>query len=168
MIFKREIKKTYIYILIVLTIFLLDRVSKIIVLSLFEEKNYSKLYSSKFLDINLIWNEGIAFGILSFNEKYLYNILTSIIILIIVVIILMITKSYGLKKYSLILILGGALGNVFDRLIYKSVPDFIDFHVGDFHWFIFNVADIFISIGIIFMIILEFIGKNSKNTHEMY
>ncbi len=168
MIFKREIKKTYIYILIVLIIFLLDRVSKIIVLSLFEEKNYSKLYSSKFLDINLIWNEGIAFGILSFNEKYLYNILTSIIILIIVVIILMITKSYGLKKYSLILILGGALGNVFDRLIYKSVPDFIDFHVGDFHWFIFNVADIFISIGIIFMIILEFIGKNSKNTHEMY
>ena len=71
-------------------------------------------------------------------------------------------KSYGFKKYSLLMILGGALGNVFDRLYYKAVPDFIDFHIGNFHWFIFNVADIFITIGIIFMVIIELFNKNQK------
>jgi len=60
------------------------------------------------------------------------------------------------------LILGGALGNIFDRLMYKAVPDFIDFHVGDFHWFIFNVADIFITIGVIFVIFLEIIDNNKE------
>ena len=71
-------------------------------------------------------------------------------------------KSDGLKKYSLLMILGGALGNVFDRLYYKAVPDFIDFHIGNFHWFIFNVADIFITIGILFMVIIELFNKNQK------
>ena len=74
----------------------------------------------------------------------------------------MVTKSNGLKKYSLLMILGGALGNVFDRIIYKAVPDFIDFHVGNFHWFIFNVSDIFISVGVILMVILEIIDKPKK------
>ena len=74
----------------------------------------------------------------------------------------MILKSSGLQKLALVLILGGALGNVFDRILYKSVPDFIDFHIGDFHWFIFNVADIFITIGVIFMLIFEILGNKKK------
>merc|ERR1711991_1072143 len=120
--------------------------------------------SSKFLNIRLIWNEGIAFGLFSFGEKTLYNILTIIILIIILVIGFMIIKSEGFKKYSLLMILAGGLGNVFDRIFYKAVPDFIDFHVGNFHWFIFNVADIFITIGIIFLIILEFTANNKEST----
>ena len=120
----------------------------------------SEIYSSKFLNIHLIWNEGIAFGLFSFNEDYLYNFLTILILIVIIFIIFMIRKSDLLRKYALLLVLGGALGNFFDRLIYKAVPDFIDFHVGNFHWFIFNVADIFITFGIFFMIIIELTSKN--------
>ena len=130
----------------------------------FYEKNYgSDLYNSKFLNISLIWNEGIAFGLFSFNEKIFYNILTIIILIIILIIFIMTIKSDGLKKYSLLMILGGALGNVFDRLYYKAVPDFIDFHIGNFHWFIFNVADIFITTGIICLIFSEIIFYKKKD-----
>ena len=125
-------------------------------------KKLYKLFSSKFLNIYLIWNEGIAFGLLSFNQNTFYNFLTLFIVIIIFIILFMINKSNGLKKYSLLMILGGALGNVFDRIIYKAVPDFIDFHVGNFHWFIFNVSDIFISVGVILMVILELFDKPKK------
>ena len=96
----------------------------------------------------MIWNEGIAFGLFSFNEKIFYNLLTLIIILIILIILIMTIKADGIKKYFF-MIFGGALGNFFDRLYYKAVPDFIDFHIGNFHWFIFNIADIFITLGVI-------------------
>ena len=151
------------YFFLFLTIFLLDRISKIYVINLDKKFIGSEIFSSKYLNINLIWNEGIAFGLLSFDQENLYNLLTILIILIIFFIFVMILKSFGFRKYALLMILGGAVGNLFDRLIYKAVPDFIDFHVGDFHWFIFNVADIFISIGVIFMIMLEFIDKNKIN-----
>ena len=141
-------------------IFLLDRVSKTYVIYLNDKLLGIEILSSKFLNIRLIWNEGIAFGLLSFNEKIFYNLLTFIILVIILIIFFMVLKSYGLKKYSLLMILGGALGNVYDRIFYGAVPDFIDFHIGNFHWFIFNVADIFISIGIIFLIILELTANN--------
>jgi len=118
---------------------------------------------SKFLNIHLIWNEGIAFGLFSFQKSNLYNFLTFIIIIVILIIIFMTFKSKGLKKYSFLMILGGAIGNVFDRIIYNAVPDFIDFHIGEFHWFIFNIADVFISLGIIFMIFLELIDNNEIN-----
>ena len=72
----------------------------------------------------------------------------------------MTAKAEGIKKYSLLVILGGAIGNVFDRLFNRAVPDFIDFHIGNFHWFIFNIADVFITIGVIFMILIEIIGNN--------
>ena len=111
---------------------------------------------ASFLSINLIWNEGIAFGFFSFSKTYLYNILTGLILIIIFIILFMILKSEGFKKYSLLLIFGGALGNVFDRIFYKAVPDFIDLHYGELHWFIFNFADVFITIGVIFMILIEF------------
>ena len=159
MIFKNSGKNFIINSFIVLLIFLIDRFSKIYVIYLDKKYLGSEIFSSKFLNISLIWNEGIAFGLFSFNNQNSYNILTILILLIISAIFFMIIKSKSLERYALLMILGGALGNVFDRIIYKAVPDFIDFHVGDFHWFIFNVSDIFITIGVILMIFLEIIVK---------
>ena len=159
MIFKNSGKNFIINSFIVLLIFLIDRFSKIYVIYLDKKYLGSEIFSSKFLNISLIWNEGIAFGLFSFNNQNSYNILTILILLIISAIFFMIIKSKSLEQYALLMILGGALGNVFDRIIYKAVPDFIDFHVGDFHWFIFNVSDIFITIGVILMIFLEIIVK---------
>ena len=155
-------KNLLINFLLVFSIFLFDRISKIYIIYLDNKFLGNEIFSSKFLNITLIWNEGIAFGFFSFGDKTLYNFLTIIIFTIILVIVFMIIKSEGFKKYSLLMILGGAFGNVFDRTFYKAVPDFIDFHIQEFHWFIFNVADIFITIGVISMIFLEF----TKNTKE--
>ena len=150
--------------LIVLTIFFLDRISKVYVISLNEKNLSPDIFTSKFLNINLIWNEGIAFGLLSFNESYLYNLLTFLISIIIIVIFFMIMNNDGIKKYSLLMILGGALGNLYDRISFQAVPDFIDFHIGNFHWFIFNVSDIFISVGVFSLIFLELVdNKKSKS-----
>ena len=146
----------------ILSIFLFDRITKIYVINLDKKFIGSEIFSSKYLNITLIWNEGIAFGFLSFDQENLYNLLTILIILIIFFILVMVLKSSGLKKLALVMILGGALGNVFDRILYKSVPDFIDFHVGEFHWFIFNIADVFITIGVFSMILFEFIGNNQQ------
>ena len=155
-------KNFFINFFIILSIFCLDRLSKIYVIS-FHEKNYgSDLYNSKFLNISLIWNEGIAFGLFSFSDKFFYHILSFLIGVVILIILVMLNKSEGLKKYSLLMILGGALGNFYDRIFFEAVPDFIDFHVENFHWFIFNVSDIFISLGVLFLIIFEIID-NQKN-----
>ena len=160
---KKNFSKNFIINLsFVLLIFLFDRISKIYVLYLDNKLFGSEIFSSKFLNINLIWNEGIAFGLLSLNEKNFYNTLTILILLIILVIFFMILKSDGIRKYSLLMILGGAIGNVFDRIFYNAVPDFIDLHIGNFHWFIFNVADVFITLGVIFMILFEFAGNSKK------
>ena len=148
-------KKTILYIGIVLFIFFLDRISKFYVISQSEKNLSYDLFQSKFLNISLIWNEGIAFGLLSFEKDHFYNILTILILIVVILILFMIFKSEGLKKYSLMMILGGALGNLYDRIFFGAVPDFIDFHVGNFHWFIFNVSDIFITLGVIFLITLE-------------
>ena len=147
---------------LVILIFLIDRFSKIYVIFLDKKYLGSEIFSSKYLNINLIWNEGIAFGLFSSNNQNNYNILTILILLVISAILFMIIKSKSHERYGFLMILGGALGNVFDRIIYKGVPDFIDFHVGDFHWFVFNVADIFISIGVIYMILLEIVGYKKK------
>tara|TARA_Y100000816_G_scaffold144888_1_gene102779 strand:- start:8212 stop:8718 length:507 start_codon:yes stop_codon:yes gene_type:complete len=166
MILKNFNKNFFTGLIIILSIFLFDRFSKIYVIYLDKKFSGSEIFSSKFLNIILIWNEGIAFGLFSFNEKFYYNLLTIIILLIILIIFFMITQSEGFKKYSLLMILGGAMGNVFDRIFYGAVPDFIDFHVGNFHWFIFNVSDIFITLGIIIMIMLEFTHKEKINIDE--
>ena len=147
---------------IILSIFSLDRLTKVHVISLNEKNLSSELFVSKFLNINLIYNEGIAFGLLSFDQSYMYNILTILIAAVILIIFFMTLKSGGIKKYSLLMIFGGALGNLYDRIFFKAVPDFIDFHIGNFHWFIFNVSDIFISLGVLFLIIFEIID-NQKN-----
>jgi signal peptidase II len=149
--------------IIIFSIFILDRLSKLYVIYLDKINSGSEIFSSKFLNIYLIWNEGIAFGLFSFQEKNLYNFFTIFILIIISIITFMLVKTKDFKKYPLIFILAGALGNFFDRIFYNAVPDFIDFHVGEFHWFIFNVADIFITFGVIFMILLELIGSKKEN-----
>ena len=147
-------------------IFTLDRISKFYVISQ-SEKNFSyDLFESKFLNINLVWNEGIAFGLLSFDEMYFYNLLTILITILIIIIFFMILKNEGLKKYSLLMILGGALGNLYDRIFFQAVPDFIDFHIGNFHWFIFNVSDIFITLGVSFLIALELMNNQKEKKNE--
>ena len=148
--------------LLVFLIFLFDRISKIYVINLDKKFFGSEIYSSKFLNIELYWNTGIAFGLFSFSENYLYNLLTFVIVIVIMIVIFMIAISKDFKKYPLLMILGGALGNLVDRIFFKAVPDFIDFHIQNLHWFIFNVADIFISVGIIFMILLEIIANNKN------
>ena len=148
---------------IVALIYSLDRLSKIFVIQLNKNSLGSELFSSTYLNIVLIWNKGIAFGLFSFDKSHLYNILTLLISIIVVILIIMSLKSQGFKRYSLLMIIGGALGNLHDRIFSNAVPDFIDFHVGNFHWFIFNVADIFISLGVFFMILIELIDNNKKN-----
>ena len=148
--------------LIVLIIFLLDRISKLYVIYLDGILLNSEIINSKFINIQLIWNEGVAFGLLAFNEKFFYNFITGFIVIIILTLIYFIRKTRGIEKYSFIIILGGALGNVFDRFLYSAVPDFIDIHYQNFHWFIFNVADIFITLGVILLIYAEIFLKNKK------
>mgnify|MGYP001393233293 FL=1 len=155
-------KNSIINLFIVIIIFSLDRMSKFYVISKSEKNLSYDLFESKFLNINLVWNEGIAFGLLSFEKDYLYNLLTILIIVLIIIIFLMILKNTGFKKYSLLMVLGGALGNLYDRIYFNAVPDFIDFHIGNFHWFIFNVSDIFISLGVLFLISLELINNKKE------
>ena len=156
-------KNFYISFSIVALIYFLDRLSKIYVIQLDKNNLGSDIFNSTYLNIVLIWNKGIAFGLLSFSESYLYNIISLIIAIIIIVLVIMSLKSQGLKRYSLLMIVGGALGNLHDRFFFNAVPDFIDFHIGNFHWFIFNVSDIFITLGVISMIVLElFDNKNEK------
>jgi len=162
MIFKFLSKNFYISFSIVAFIYFLDRLSKIYVIQLDKNNLGSDIFNSAYLNIVLIWNKGIAFGLLSFNESYLYNMISLIIAIIIIVLIIMSLKSQGFKRYSLLMIIGGALGNLHDRFFFNAVPDFIDFHVGNFHWFIFNAADIFITVGVISMIILETINSNKQ------
>ena len=155
--------KKYLYEIILITlIFIIDRASKLYVISFYDKTGVSDIYFSKYLNIYFIWNEGIAFGLLSFGSNFLYNFISLIISLIVVFVFIYAFNHKGMKKYSLLMIFAGALGNLFDRLYYKSVPDFIEFHFQNFHWFIFNVADIFITLGVIFMIFLEFTGNNKK------
>ena len=155
-------KRLIIDLFTVIIIFSLDRISKFYVISQSEKNLSYDLFQSKFLNINLVWNEGIAFGLLSFDKDHLYNLLTILIIVLIIIIFFMILKNRGFKKYSLLMVLGGALGNLYDRIFFKAVPDFIDFHIGNFHWFIFNVSDIFISLGVLFLISLELINNKKK------
>jgi len=160
-------KNFIIHLFIVFFLFVSDRLSKIYVIHESEKNLDNYILESTYLNIRLIWNEGIAFGLFSFDDKFLYHSLSLLILLIILVIIYMIVKNDGFKKYSLLLVLGGALGNFYDRIVNSAVPDFIDFHYNNFHWFIFNVADIFITIGIICLIIFDLINKKNTNNETI-
>ena len=158
-----NLKKTILNLIIIITIFTVDRISKIYIIKIVELENKIDIYSTEYLNFYLIWNKGVAFGLFSFNESFIYNIITGIIMIISNVVLAMIYNNSGLKKVSLTFVLGGALGNLFDRIYYSAVPDFIDLHFNDFHWFIFNVADIFITLGIICLIFDEIFVNNKNN-----
>ena len=154
------LKRNVIDFSIIFFIFLLDRFSKYFIIKLSNPIDEINIQINSFINFNLIWNKGIGFGLLSFDHNFLYNILTFIIILITIIILWYSQKTKGLEKISYLIIVGGSSGNIFDRIYYSSVPDFIDIHINNFHWFIFNAADIFISLGVILLIILEIIKKD--------
>ena len=166
--FKNRKNKFFLNFIFVLIIFGLDRVSKAYVVEKFKKNLDNFLYESNFLNIHLIWNEGIAFGLMSFEDNTFYNILTIVIILISFLVLYISYKNVGLKRYALLCIFGGSLGNLYDRIYFNAVPDFIDFHIKEFHWFIFNFADIFITLGVIIMIMTEFFGNNKEILNEKY
>ena len=146
-------------IIFVFSVFFLDRLSKIYLINLQANGTDIDFYVFPFLNFNLVWNTGIGFGLISLETNIFYHILTLIIAAVNIVLIFFIIKSKGIYVYLLALIIGGSLGNLFDRIYYYAVPDFIDFHIGDFHWFVFNVADIFITVGIIGLMLKELLKK---------
>ena len=160
---KKKYKLFLLNLSIVIIIFLIDRVTKYHVINLFENFNDQKIFITSFLNIYLIWNEGIAFGLFSSGNENVYNFITFLIFIINLIIIYILFNLNDIRKYFFMIVLGGSLGNLFDRLIYNAVPDFIDFHINNFHWFIFNPADIFITIGITCLILDEIFFKNQRN-----
>ena len=146
-------------IIIVLSIFFFDRVTKMYLINLATNGTDIDFYIFPFLNFYLVWNTGIGFGLASLETNIFYHILTAIILTINIVLIVFLIKSKGIHVYLLAVIIGGSLGNLFDRIYYYAVPDFIDVHVGNFHWFIFNVADIFITLGIVGFIAAELLRK---------
>ena len=162
MIYLKEIKnktfnkENFYFLLIISVIFFLDRYSKFEIL-----RNYSdnSFYVNDFLNLYLIWNKGIGFGLLSFDTNLIYNLITTLIGLVIIILIMIGIKSESSEKIIFSIIVGGALGNFYDRIVFNAVPDFIDLHYGNFHWFTFNVADIFITIGVIAFLIKGFFLK---------
>ena len=150
------IKKNIWNLIFILSIFVADRLSKILIINSAETFGELDIFVTSFLNFNLIWNDGIAFGLLSFEKKIYYNFLTILIGLITLIILWMITRTEKIEKLAFMMVFGGSIGNIFDRLYYSSVPDFIDIHFNNFHWFIFNVADIFITVGVLLLIFTEF------------
>tara|TARA_Y100001970_G_C14184167_1_gene831541 strand:- start:1189 stop:1680 length:492 start_codon:yes stop_codon:yes gene_type:complete len=156
------LKKIIIYSTIILLIFFLDRATKIYIIH-FASKNLDpSIFINTYLSFNLVWNKGIAFGLFSFEKSIIYNFITALIVLINLIILYLITIYKDVRIFFFLMILGGSLGNLFDRLYYNSVPDFIDINYQGYHWFIFNVSDIFITLGVICLIVAELI-MNKKN-----
>ena len=159
------LKKVSLNLIAISTIFLIDRLTKLYILKLAEIENSVDIYLTSYLNLYLIWNKGIAFGLLSMNESMIYNTITLIIGIIIIAILFMLWRNDNIQRYFLVLIVGGALGNFYDRIIYTAVPDFIDLHFKGFHWFVFNVADIFITVGVFCLILVE-LFYNNKDSNE--
>ena len=156
-------KKTFIYFGIILFIFLADRISKLYILSVLEDLGFVDISINSYINLILVWNSGIGFGLLSFDQSTMYNLMTILIIFINLLIVYLIIKSKDNTAYFFLIILGGSLGNLFDRIYYSAVPDFIDISYKGYHWFVFNVADIFISLGIICLIFAELLNYKKKN-----
>ena len=160
---KIRLKKFSLNVLILVTVFIIDRLTKLYILNLAEVKNLMDIYVTSYLNLYLIWNKGIAFGLFSMNESIVYNFITIIIAIIILIIFIMMWKNDNIQRFFLALVAGGALGNFYDRIVYTAVPDFIDIHFQGFHWFVFNVADIFITVGVFCLILVELFYTNEKN-----
>ena len=150
--------------IIVLFIFFLDQITKKFVIEYFNTANQI-IYVTSFLNFDLIWNEGIAFGLFGFDNPSFYNIITIIIGIVILVILYFIIKTKNFSAYFYLMIMGGALGNFSDRIRFSAVPDFIDFHIQDYHWFVFNIADIFITLGVICLISDEIFINKKRNEY---
>ena len=150
-------KQNILFALNILIIFFIDRISKINVINNFSENSY---FINSFTNLDLIWNVGIGFGFLSTDSNLIYGLITLFIALVILMLIYMLILSNNLDKLIYSMIIGGAIGNFYDRLMFKAVPDFIDLHYNNFHWFTFNVADIFITVGIMIFILRSFFVKN--------
>ena len=160
---KTKLKIFFINFIILITIFLIDRISKFYVLKLAEVEGSVDIYITPYLNLFLIWNKGVAFGLFAANGSMIYNAITVMIAFIVIVILFMMWKNDNIQRYFLALVAGGALGNFYDRAVYTAVPDFIDLHFQGFHWFVFNVADIFISIGVFCLIFVEVFNNNISN-----
>ena len=158
--------KIFIYIALVLLVLALDRASKTIVLNILENDGTVDIYINSFLSLYLVWNKGIGFGLFSFDQSLIYNGITLFILLINLIILYLIYKEKTPKTYFLAIILGGSCGNLFDRYYYSAVPDFIDLNYKGYHWFIFNVADIFITLGIICLILAELLNYKKNNDEK--
>ena len=156
---KSNFRNNIIYLTIFILIFAADRFSKLYIINLAGIDDSLNLYVTSFLNFYLIWNKGIAFGLFSFDQNFVYNFITSLILVITVIVLTIAIKSKDYKGYFFLSIFSGSVGNLYDRIYYSAVPDFIDFHLNDFHWFIFNVADIFISLGVICLIFVEIFFK---------
>ena len=152
-------------IIIILTIFFFDRITKIYLINLQANGTDIDFYIYSFLNFYLVWNTGIGFGLASIESNIYYHMLTALIAVINVGLIYFLIKSKGIYAYFVAIIIGGSLGNLVDRLYYYAVPDFIDLHLGNYHWFIFNVADIFITVGIIGFIIIELLKKEKDSNN---
>ena len=162
---KINLKNLYLNLVIILIVFIFDRITKLYILKLAEVETSVDIYITPYLNLFLIWNKGIAFGLFSIDASIIYNFITILIGLIIITILFMMLKNKSVQRYFFALISGGALGNFYDRVVYTAVPDFIDLHFYDFHWFVFNVADIFITIGVFCLILVE-LFFNNKNINE--
>jgi len=160
---KIKVNKFLLNLIFVLALFCIDRFSKIYIIELSEKTNVTEIYLTSFLNSYLVWNTGIAFGLFSLSSELTYNLFTALIAAINLIIIYLAVVTKDFRRHFFLLILGGSFGNLFDRLFYGSVPDFIDFHVGNFHWFIFNIADIFITVGVICLILAELMYKKETN-----
>ena len=159
---KSFLKKTILYFGIVVFIFSLDRISKLYILSILENFGNVDIKINSFISLIMVWNTGIGFGLLSFDQQNIYNFITIFIGIINLLILYIIIKSDDVRIYYFLIILGGSLGNLFDRIYYSAVPDFIDISYKGYHWFIFNVADIFITLGIICLIFFEVLNYKKK------
>ena len=160
---KNNFKKNIIYIFLFILIFATDRLSKLYILNLAAINDSLNLFVTPFLNFYLIWNKGVAFGLFSFDQNFIYNFITFLITTITIIVLIIAIKSRDYKGYFFMSIFSGSAGNLYDRIYYSAVPDFIDFHLNDFHWFIFNVADIFISLGVICLIFVEIFFKKETN-----
>ena len=162
---KINLKSFYLNLVILLIVFIFDRATKLYILKLAEVETSVNVYITPYLNLFLIWNKGIAFGLFSIDGSIIYNSITVLIGLIIITILFMMVKNDNIQCYFFALIAGGAIGNFYDRIVYSAVPDFIDLHFYGFHWFVFNVADIFITIGVFCLILVE-LFFNNKNINE--
>ena len=156
-------KKLTVNLIFILILFFIDRISKFLIIRFNNENEEANIILAPFLNLNLVWNEGIAFGLLSFDDHLSYRLVTLFISIVILILFFMLYKAEKLNRVALIMVIGGATGNFFDRIYYSAVPDFVEIYYKSFHWFIFNVADIFITFGVFCLIYVELITKNNLN-----